>query len=84
MRDKDWVRFLWRALLTVLRYMLIGAVLLGAVGALIAAAAAMFADGGPLTLEFVWSIARQYALIGLFGGGLVGLLYGLLGQGSYS
>ncbi|MFN2107998.1 MAG: hypothetical protein ACK2U5_04565 [Candidatus Promineifilaceae bacterium] len=84
MRDRDWVRFLLRAAVTVVKYMVLGALIMGTIGVLIAAAAAIFANGGPLTVGYVAGIAGNYVKVGLFGGGIVGLLYGLLAQGSYS
>jgi len=84
MRDRDWVGFLLRAAVTVVKYMVLGALIMGTIGVLIAAAAAIFANGGPLTVGYVAGIAGNYVKVGLFGGGIVGLLYGLLAQGSYS
>ena len=84
MRDVDWVQFLIRAAVTILKYMLLGAVIVGGIGVLIAIAAAVFGNAGPLTMGYVAGIAGSYAKLGLFGGGLIGLLYGLLTQGSYS
>ncbi len=84
MRDKEWVQFLLRAAVTVVKYMVLGALIMGALGVLIAVAAALFADGGPLTVGYIAGIAGNYVKVGLFGGGIVGLLYGLLAQGSYS
>ena len=84
MRDKDWVQFLLRAALTVVKYMVLGALIMGTIGVLIAVAAAIFANGGPLTIGYVAGIAVNYVKIGVFGGGIVGLLYGLLAQGTYS
>jgi hypothetical protein len=84
MRDVDWVQFLKRAAFTVLKYMFLGAAIAGGIGVLIAVASAVFGNAGPLTPEYVAGIAGSYAKLGLFGGGLIGLLYGLLTQGSYS
>jgi hypothetical protein len=84
MRDRDWVRFLLRAAVTVVKYMVLGALIMGTIGVLIAATAAIFANSGPLTVGYVAGIAGNYVKVGLFGGGIVGLLYGLLAQGSYS
>jgi hypothetical protein len=84
MRDKDWAQYLLRAALTVVKYMILGGLIVGAAGALIAVAAALFGNAGPLTAGYVAAIAWSYAKIGIFGGGIVGLLYGLLAQGSYS
>lgn len=84
MRDVDWVQFLLRAVITVLKFMFLGAVIVGGIGVLIAVAAAVLGSAGPLTLGYVAGIAGSYAKLGIFGGGLVGLLYGLLTQGSYS
>ena len=84
MRDADWLQFLKKASLTVLKYMVLGAVIAGGIGVLIAVVASIFGGAGPLTVDYVAAIAWNYAKVGLFGGGLVGLLYGLLTQGSYS
>ena len=80
----DWANFIKKATLTTLRYMIFGAIIMAGIGILIALAAAIFGGAGPLSLAYVAGIAWSYAKIGLFGGGLVGLLYGLLSQGSYS
>jgi hypothetical protein len=82
--EKDWVRFLLSFLKVVLKYMLLGALIVGGFGAAIAVAAAVFGGRGPLTAAYVAAIAGRYVLLGLFGGGIIGMLYGLLGQGSYS
>jgi hypothetical protein len=84
MRDNDWVEFLKKAALTVIKYMVLGAVIMGMVGVLIATAAAIFGEAGLLSLSYVTGVAWNYVKIGLFGGGLIGLLYGLLTQGSGS
>lgn len=84
MRDNAWKKYLKKAVLTVLRYMIFGAILFSGIGVFIALAAAIAGDAGPLSLAYVAGIAWSYAKIGLFGGGLIGLLYGLLSQGSYS
>jgi hypothetical protein len=82
MRDVDWVNFIKKAALTTLRYMIFGAIIMAGIGILIALSAALFGGAGPLSLEYVAEIAWSYAKIGLFGGGLIGLLYGLLAQAS--
>jgi uncharacterized membrane protein YraQ (UPF0718 family) len=82
--EKDWVRFLLSFLKVVLKYMLLGALIVGGFGVAIAVAAAVFGGRGPLTAAYVAAIAGRYVLLGLFGGGIIGMLYGLLGQGSYS
>ena len=82
MKDIDWAQFLMKAALSVIKYMVLGAVIMGSIGVLIATAAATFGNAGPLSLSYVIGIAWNYAKIGLFGGGLIGLLYGLLTQGS--
>jgi hypothetical protein len=71
-----------KAALTTLRYMIFGAIIMAGIGILIALAAAIFGDAGTPSLSYVARIAWNYAKIGLFGGGLIGLLYGLLAQGS--
>ena len=83
MRDKDWLRFLTKAGLIVLRGMILGAIIVGGIGLLIAAAAAFFGGAGPLTPAYLAPIVLNYVQVGLFGGGIIGLLYGLLSQGSY-
>lgn len=82
MRDNDWVQFLKKTALTVIKYMVLGAIIMGLFGVLIATVAAIFGDAGPLSLSYVMGIAWNYIKIGLFGGGIIGLLYGLLTQGS--
>ena len=57
MKDADWVQFLKKAALTVLRYMIFGAIILVGLGILIALAASIFGDAGPLSLEYVAGIA---------------------------
>lgn len=84
MRDNEWVQFLTRAAVTILKYMALGALIVGGIGVLIAVAASLFGDAGPLTVNYVAGVAWNYAKVGIFGGGLIGLLYGLLAQGSYS
>ena len=84
MRGADWLQFLKKAALSVLKYMVLGAVIAGGIGVLIAVAASIFGGASPLTVDYVSAIAWNYAKVGLFGGGLIGLLYGLLAQGSYS
>ena len=84
MRDADWLQFLKKAALSVLKYMVLGAVIAGGIGVLIAVAASIFGGAGLLTVDYVSAIAWNYAKVGLFGGGLIGLLYGLLAQGAYS
>ncbi len=82
MRDKDWLRFIVTAVKTIIRAMILGAAIAGGIGLLIAAAAA-FSDPRSMSLDTIGAIAWNYARVGLFGGGIIGLLYGLLAQGSY-
>jgi hypothetical protein len=82
MRDVDWVNFLKSAALTIIRYMLLGAIIFTGIGFLVAIFAAVFGDAGPLSTAYVAGIVWSYAKIGLFGGGIIGLLYGFLAQGS--
>jgi hypothetical protein len=82
MQDVDWVKFLRDAALTTLRYMVIGAIIMGGIGTIIAVLASQFGSTGPLSISYVAGIAWSYAKIGLFGGGILGLIYGLLTQGS--
>jgi hypothetical protein len=82
MGDVDWVNFLTKAALIVIRYMAIGAIILGGIGVLVAVAASIFGNADPFSWAYVAGIAWNYAKIGLFGGGIIGLLYGLLTQGT--
>jgi len=82
MNDAEWVKFLKSAAFTMLHFMIIGTIILGGIGILIAVAASQLGDAGPLSWNYVAVIAWNYAKIGLFGGGILGLLYGILSQGS--
>lgn len=84
MPSQDWMQFVIRAAKTVLRYMVIGGLLVGGIGLLIALATAAFAGSGTPEATFVAGVTWNYAKLGIAGGGIIGLLYGLLAQGSYS
>jgi hypothetical protein len=84
MPTQDWMRFVIRAATTVLRYMIAGALLVGGIGFLIALGTAVFAGSGDLNTAALAAVTWNYAKLGIAGGGIIGLLYGLLAQGSYS
>ena len=84
MPSQDWMQFVIRAAKTVLSYMAVGGLLVGSIGLLIALGTAVFGGTGTPETASVAAITWNYAKLGIAGGGIIGLLYGLLAQGSYS